>query len=64
MKWKKSHNFGGFVVGEYFALTGARLSGGEVVAAGLATHLVPLDVSLNLRIIKDCFKDILLKCGD
>ncbi|KAK1415712.1 hypothetical protein QVD17_31497 [Tagetes erecta] len=30
-------------LGEYFALTGARLSGGELVAAGLATHLVPLD---------------------
>nr|XP_043634099.1 3-hydroxyisobutyryl-CoA hydrolase-like protein 5 [Erigeron canadensis] len=30
-------------LGEYFALTGARLSGEELVAAGLATHLVPLD---------------------
>ncbi|KAL8253656.1 hypothetical protein R6Q59_031877 [Mikania micrantha] len=30
-------------LGEYFALTGARLNGDELVAAGLATHLVPLD---------------------
>ncbi|KAI7725343.1 hypothetical protein M8C21_029691 [Ambrosia artemisiifolia] len=30
-------------LGEYFALTGARLSGEELVAAGLATHFVPLD---------------------
>lgn len=30
-------------LGEYFALTGARLSGGELVASELATHLVPLD---------------------
>lgn len=30
-------------LGEYFALTGARLSGEELVAAGLATHLVPLE---------------------
>lgn len=31
--------------GEYFALTGARLNGPELIAAGLATHLVPLEVS-------------------
>lgn len=30
-------------LGEYIALTGARLSGEELVAAGLATHFVPLD---------------------
>ncbi|KAL4574118.1 hypothetical protein LXL04_020942 [Taraxacum kok-saghyz] len=30
-------------LGEYIALTGARLSGAELVAAKLATHLVPLD---------------------
>lgn len=30
-------------LGEYFALTGARLSGEELVAVGLATHFVPLD---------------------
>ncbi|KAL9995363.1 putative 3-hydroxyisobutyryl-CoA hydrolase [Helianthus debilis subsp. tardiflorus] len=36
-------------LGEYFALTGARLSGAELVAAGLATHLVPLDKLLELE---------------
>ncbi|GAA0147953.1 hydrolase [Lithospermum erythrorhizon] len=30
-------------LGEYFALTGARLNGKELVAAGLATHFVPSD---------------------
>ncbi|KAI3733550.1 hypothetical protein L6452_12993 [Arctium lappa] len=30
-------------LGEYIALTGARLSGEELVASGLTTHLVPLD---------------------
>nr|GMC74772.1 3-hydroxyisobutyryl-CoA hydrolase-like protein 5 [Ipomoea batatas] len=29
--------------GEYFALTGARLNGKELVALGMATHFVPLD---------------------
>ncbi|KAJ0763247.1 putative 3-hydroxyisobutyryl-CoA hydrolase [Helianthus annuus] len=36
-------------LGEYFGLTGARLSGAELVAAGLATHLVPLDKLLELE---------------
>lgn len=30
--------------GEFLALTGARLSGKELVAAGLATHFVPSEV--------------------
>ncbi|KAL3323208.1 hypothetical protein AABB24_040364 [Solanum stoloniferum] len=30
-------------LGEYFGLTGARLNGKELVAAGLATHFVPLE---------------------
>lgn len=30
--------------GEYLALTGARLSGPEMVHCGLATHYVPLKV--------------------
>jgi 3-hydroxyisobutyryl-CoA hydrolase len=30
--------------GEYLALTGARLNGKEIVAAGLATHLVSSEV--------------------
>lgn len=30
-------------LGEYIAVTGARLSGQELVATGLATHFVPLD---------------------
>ncbi|CAL8114309.1 unnamed protein product [Prunus armeniaca] len=37
-------------LGEFFALTGARLNGKELVAAGLATHFVPLEkhlISLN-----------------
>ena len=33
--------------GEFLALTGARLNGKELVAAGMATHFVPLEVSLN-----------------
>lgn len=33
-------------VGEYLGLTGARLNGKELVAVGLATHFVPLEVSL------------------
>jgi len=32
--------------GEYLGLTGSRLNGKELVAAGLATHFVPLEVSL------------------
>ncbi|MBA0686467.1 hypothetical protein Goari_014069, partial [Gossypium aridum] len=32
-------------LGEYLALTGARLNGKELVVAGLATHFVPLEVS-------------------
>ncbi|CAL9021031.1 unnamed protein product [Prunus brigantina] len=31
-------------LGEFFALTGARLNGKELVAAGLANHFVPLEV--------------------
>ncbi|CAL5342830.1 unnamed protein product [Camellia sinensis] len=30
-------------LGEFFALTGARLNGKELVAIGLATHFVPLE---------------------
>lgn len=30
--------------GEYLGLTGARLNGKELVAAGLATHFVPSEV--------------------
>lgn len=33
--------------GEFLALTGARLNGKELVAAGLATHFVPSEVSLR-----------------
>jgi len=33
-------------VGEYLALTGARLNGKELVAAGLATHFVTSEVWL------------------
>ncbi|XP_071691012.1 3-hydroxyisobutyryl-CoA hydrolase-like protein 5 [Rutidosis leptorrhynchoides] len=36
-------------LGEYFALTGAQLSGQELVAAGLATHFVPLDKLAELE---------------
>lgn len=36
-------------LGEYFALTGARLKGKEVVAAGLATHFVPSEKLLDLE---------------
>lgn len=36
-------------LGEYFALTGARLKGKEVVATGLATHFVPSEKLLNLE---------------
>ncbi|KAK7836679.1 3-hydroxyisobutyryl-coa hydrolase-like protein 5 [Quercus suber] len=35
------HNHVGTFAGEYLALTGARLNGKELVAAGLATHFVP-----------------------
>ncbi|KAF9588739.1 hypothetical protein IFM89_015176 [Coptis chinensis] len=35
--------------GEYLALTGARLNGKELVAAGLATHFVPSENLLNLE---------------
>ncbi|KAH0991333.1 hypothetical protein GBA52_002816 [Prunus armeniaca] len=35
-------------LGEFFALTGARLNGKELVAAGLATHFVTLEVGLAL----------------
>ncbi|KAF5458659.1 hypothetical protein F2P56_022672 [Juglans regia] len=34
-------------LGEFLALTGARLNGKELVAAGLATHFVPSEVSLR-----------------
>lgn len=36
-------------LGEYFALTGARLKAKEVVAAGLATHFVPSEKLLDLE---------------
>lgn len=36
-----------FYAGEFLALTGARLNGKELVVAGLATHFVPSEVSLN-----------------
>ncbi|KAL8139905.1 hypothetical protein V2J09_005926, partial [Rumex salicifolius] len=41
-------------LGEYLALTGARLSGKELVAAGLATHFVPSEkfAELEERLIK------------
>lgn len=32
------------ITGEYLALTGARLNGKELVAAGLATHFVSSEV--------------------
>uniref|UniRef100_A0A0R0J3C7 3-hydroxyisobutyryl-CoA hydrolase n=2 Tax=Glycine max TaxID=3847 RepID=A0A0R0J3C7_SOYBN len=40
-------------LGEYLALTGGRLSGKEIVAAGLATHFVPFEkiVELENRLI-------------
>lgn len=37
--------------GEFLALTGARLNGKELVAAGLATHFVPLEVIFSFFII-------------
>ncbi|KAI3516313.1 hypothetical protein L1887_15227 [Cichorium endivia] len=46
-------------LGEYIALTGARLSGEELVAAGLATHLVPLD---KLSVLESCL--VSLNTGD
>ena len=36
--------------GEYLGLTGSRLNGKELVAAGLATHFVPLEVSLAISL--------------
>ncbi|XP_057953192.1 3-hydroxyisobutyryl-CoA hydrolase-like protein 5 [Malania oleifera] len=36
-------------LGEFLALTGTRLSGGELVAAGMATHFVPSDKLLELE---------------
>lgn len=36
------------LVGEFLALTGARLNGKELVAAGLATHFVPSEVRLKI----------------
>ncbi|PQQ02879.1 3-hydroxyisobutyryl-CoA hydrolase-like protein 5 [Prunus yedoensis var. nudiflora] len=36
-------------LGEFFALTGARLNGKELVAAGLATHFVPLEKLSDLE---------------
>ncbi|KAF5205345.1 3-hydroxyisobutyryl-CoA hydrolase-like protein [Thalictrum thalictroides] len=36
-------------MGEYLALTGARLNGKELVAAGLATHFVPSEKFLELE---------------
>uniref|UniRef100_A0A5B7B1U5 3-hydroxyisobutyryl-CoA hydrolase n=2 Tax=Davidia involucrata TaxID=16924 RepID=A0A5B7B1U5_DAVIN len=36
-------------LGEYLALTGARLNGKELVAAGLATHFVPSEKLLELE---------------
>ncbi|XP_050381115.1 3-hydroxyisobutyryl-CoA hydrolase-like protein 5 [Argentina anserina] len=36
-------------LGEYLALTGARLDGKELVAAGLATHFVPLEKLSDLE---------------
>ncbi|CAL9016904.1 unnamed protein product [Prunus brigantina] len=46
-------------LGEFFALTGARLNGKELVAAGLANHFVPLEKlsDLEKRLIS-------LNCGD
>lgn len=38
-------------VGEFLALTGARLTGKELVAAGLATHFVPLEVIFSLFVM-------------
>jgi hypothetical protein len=35
--------------GEYLALTGSRLDGAEMLACGLATHFVPLEVFTHLR---------------
>lgn len=55
--------------GEFLGLTGARLNGKELVAVGLATHFVPLEVIFSLFTIifsstenqvleswKDCLK--------
>ncbi|CAB4304407.1 unnamed protein product [Prunus armeniaca] len=36
-------------LGDFFALTGARLNGKELVAAGLATHFVPLEKLSDLE---------------
>jgi enoyl-CoA hydratase/carnithine racemase len=35
-------------LGEYLALTGSRLDGAEMLACGLATHFVPLEVFTHL----------------
>ncbi|KAM7261670.1 hypothetical protein ACFE04_020747 [Oxalis oulophora] len=40
---------GGNFAGEFLALTGARLNGKELVAAGLATHYVPSDKMLEVE---------------
>lgn len=37
--------------GEFLAITGARLNGKEIVAAGLATHFVPSEVRFGLLCI-------------
>lgn len=45
-------------VGEYLGLTGARLNGKELVAAGLATHFVPLEVSPRDKFLFHSFLQI------
>ncbi|KAK4398217.1 3-hydroxyisobutyryl-CoA hydrolase-like protein 5 [Sesamum angolense] len=47
-------------LGEFLGLTGARLNGAELVAAGLATHFVPSEIDENSvlnkkTIIDECF---------
>jgi enoyl-CoA hydratase/carnithine racemase len=44
---KKTQKVMVLCTGEFLALTGARLNGKELVAAGMATHFVPFEVSLN-----------------
>lgn len=45
MSWKNLDLV--FCTGEFLGLTGARLNGKELVAAGLATHFVPSEVISN-----------------
>lgn len=51
------------MAGEYVGLTGARLDGAEMLACGLATHFVPLEVH-PILIFKNYFKIYKYLCGN